>query len=462
MKPERLSLRLALSGGALGALLVCALVAFFYVSLMQQLDSQAREHLRNKLQQVLHAVSEESSSKSVLQDSHRIADFLIGHDELHIAIATPAGQLIASFSDIGRESVKRANRHSGTVYTDWFSDDTRLLSVVEEGKSKNREAILAIVTVDRRNDDKLQSHFLRLSLIALPIALALVVIGAWWIAYNGLKPLRRLRQATASVNTHELSYRLTTKDLPIELRELADSFNRMLERLEEGVSRLFQFSGDLAHEMRTPISNLLGKTQVTLSKARPPDQYRSVLESNVEELERLSRLVDDMLFLSQVDHAVAALRLEAVDLEHEITRTADFFGTAAADDGIIIQVHGSGTVHADRVMVQRVVSNLLSNAIRYTPKGERVSVRIERSQEGTSVTVSNPGEPVAAEHLPHLFERFYRVDPGRSRSQGGTGLGLAIVKSIMKLHGGHISVESTHGGQTSFRLIFPASLNVRS
>jgi two-component system heavy metal sensor histidine kinase CusS len=455
MKPARLSLRLALSGGALGALLVCALVAFFYVALTQQLDNQTRDHLSNKLQQVLHAVSEEPDSEGTRQNSHRIAEYLIGHDELHIAIASPSGDLIASFSDVGKESLNRVNRSSGTPYTDWHLNGARLLSVVGEGKSKNGESSLAIVTVDRRNDDRLQSYFLRLSLFALPIALALVVIGAWWIAYNGLKPLRRLRQATASVTTHDLSYRLTTNDLPIELRELADSFNRMLERLDEGVSRLFQFSGDLAHEMRTPISNLLGKTQVTLSKTRPADEYRSVLESNVEELERLSRLVDDMLFLTQVDHAVAALRLEPVNLNEEITRTADFFGTVAAEDDIAIRIHGRGTVEADRLMVQRAISNLLSNAIRHTPKGETVSVHIERKQDRTTVTVSNPGEHIAAEHLPHLFERFYRVDPGRSRSQGGTGLGLAIVNSIMKLHGGHVSVESASGGKTSFHLTFP-------
>jgi len=283
----------------------------------------------------------------------------------------------------------------------------------------------------------------------------LVVVGAWWIARRSLSPVFRLRQAAAAITARDLSYRLADDGLPAELRELATSFNRMLERLEEGVSRLFQFSGDLAHEMRTPISNLLGKTQVTLSKVRPGDEYRSVLESNVEELERLGRLVDDMLFLAQADHAQAALQWETVDLKREAARIAEFFEPVAEEQEIVVHINGAGVIQADRLMIQRAISNLMSNAIRHTPRGGTVTVRItETSGAGTTLSVSNTGESIPPEHFPHLFERFYRADPGCSRTHGGTGLGLAIVKSIMTLHGGNANAESGPGGITSFHLAF--------
>lgn len=458
MKPASLSLRLAVWVGALGTLLVCAVIGFSYLALVQQLNSQSREHLRGKLEQVQHTLTEEPDVGAISADAHWLNDLLIGHDELHLAVSRPGSDAaLASFSAIARESLLRVRRETGQdPYMNWRAGDgSRLLSLVAQGKVRNGETVAVVVTADRRADDKLQASFLRTALLALPIALALVVAGAWWIARRGLRPLFRLRQAVTSVTTRDLSYRLMDNGLPAELREVATAFNRMLERLEDGVSRLFQFSGDLAHEMRTPISNLLGKTQVTLSKVRSADEYRSVLESNAEELERLGRLVNDMLFLAQAEHAQAALQRETVDLKQEALRVAEFFEPVADEQQVAVRVDGTGVIQADRLMIRRAILNLLSNAIRHTPRGKPVTVRITETPEaGATVSVSNSGESISPEHLPHLFERFYRADPGRSRTQGGTGLGLAIVKSIMTLHGGTANGESEPGGITTFHLVF--------
>lgn len=458
MNPASLSLRLAVWVGALGTFLVCAVIGYSYLALLQELDSQSREHLRGELEQVRHALIEEPNVGAISANTSRLVDLLIGHDDLHLAVTRPESEeALASYSAIAKESVSRVRGETGQdPYINWRSGDSRrLLSLVAQGKVGNGETVAVVVTVDRRADAKLQASFLRTALLALPFALALVVVGAWWIARRGLRPLFRLRQAVASVTTHDLSYRLMDNGLPAELREVATSFNRMLERLQEGVSRLFQFSGDLAHEMRTPLSNLLGKTQVTLSKARSADEYRSVLESNAEELERLGRLVDDMLFLAQAEHAQAALQWETVDLKQEAARVAEFFESVAEEQQVAVRVDGRGIIQADRLMVRRAISNLVSNAIRYTPQGGSIMVRIRETPEtGATVSVSNSGEGILAEHLPHVFERFYRADPGRSRTQGGTGLGLAIVKSIMALHGGDANAESEPGGITSFRLVF--------
>jgi len=458
MKPASLSLRLAVWVGALGTLLVCAVISYSYLALQQQLDGLSREYLSGKLKQVQHALIEEPNVGAISADTSRLADLLIGHDDLHLAVSRPESDAaLASFSAIARESLPRVRREIGQdPYIDWRAGDgRRLLSLAAQGKVRNGETVAVVVTVDRRADDRLQALFLRTALLALPIALALVVVGAWWITRRGLKPLFRLRQAVTSVTTRDLSYRLVDDGLPVELREVATSFNRMLERLEEGVSRLFQFSGDLAHEMRTPISNLLGKTQVTLSKARSADEYRWVLESNAEELERLGRLVDDMLFLAEADHAQAAVRWETVDLKQEATHLVDYFELAAEEQQVTVRVDGTGVIQADRVMIRRAISNLVSNAIRHAARGGSVTVRIaETSKAGITVSVSNTGECISPEHLPHLFERFYRADPGRPRTEGGTGLGLAIVKSIMTLHGGNATAESEPDGMTSFHLVF--------
>lgn len=458
MKPASLSSRLAVWVGALGTLLVCVVIGYSYLALEQQLDSLSREHLSGKLKQVQHALIEVPHVGAISADTSRLADLLIGHDDLHLAVSRPESDVaLASFGAIARESLPRVRGETGQgLYINWRSADSRrLLSLAAQSKVRNGEAVAVVITVDRRADDKLQAAFLRTALVALPVALALVVAGAWWIARRGLRPLFQLQQAVASVTTHDLSYRLIDDGLPVELREVATSFNRMLERLEEGVSRLFQFSGDLAHEMRTPISNLLGKTQVTLSKVRSADEYRSVLESNAEELERLGRLVDDMLFLAQAEHAQAALQREAVDLKQEAARVAEFFESVAEEQQVTVRVDGSGVIQADRLMVRRAISNLVSNAIRHTPRGGSVTVRITKTPDARAiVSVSNSGESIAPEHLPHLFGRFYRADPGRSRTEGGTGLGLAIVKSIMTLHGGDANAESHPGDITSFRLVF--------
>ncbi len=457
MKPVSLSLRIAVWISALGVLLVCVIMSFAYIMLVRQLNTQAREHMNGKLDQVRHTLVELPDSNAISNGTHGLVDLLIGHDEMHIAVTRDGSTAaLASLGVVSRDSLSLARGDLGAgPFFDWRSHDgKRFLSLIGTGKVQNGESVDIVITIDRHGDDALQKSFLGPVLLAIPIALAWIAASAWWIAYQSLSPLSALRKAIASVTTRDLSYRLPNTRLPSDLHEVADSFNGMLERLQEGVFRLLQFSGDLAHEMRTPISNILGKTQVALSKVRTNDQYRSVLESNEEELERISRLVEDMLFLAQTDNAEAALQREWVDLKQEATHIADFYESVAEEQQVTIEVSGEGKVEADRLMVQRAISNLVSNAIRHAHPGRAVTVHIAKVAEGTTVTVSNRGESIDPKKLPYLFERFYRADPGRSRTQGGTGLGLAIVKSIMTLHGGHTSVKSGPDGVTIFSLIF--------
>ncbi len=214
-----------------------------------------------------------------------------------------------------------------------------------------------------------------------------------------------------------------------------------------------------AHEMRTPVSNLMTQTEVALSRSRSAHEYREVLYSSLEEYERLARMISDMLFLAKTDHAMILPRNEVVDLTAEIRELFDFFGALAEERGVALELRGQGSIRGERLMIRRAISNLLSNAIRHTPQGGSVRVRISPRESGAvQLAVENPGAQIPPEHLPRLFGRFYRVDPSRQKASDGAGLGLAITKSIVDAHRG--SIEATSSGTiTRFEITFPAGLD---
>jgi len=232
----------------------------------------------------------------------------------------------------------------------------------------------------------------------------------------------------------------------------------MPARPEDSFRRLSDFSADLAHELRTPISNLMAETQVALSKARSADQYREVLYSNLEEYERLAHMIADMLFLVKADNRLIVPNSEMVDLAAEARKLFGYYETFAEEQGVSLALTGAGVVQGDRLMIRRALSNLLSNAIGHTPRNGAVKVGIEQRKSGeTRLVVENPGEDIDPQHLPRLFDRFYRVDPSRQKaSSDGAGLGLAITKSIVDAHEGTIEACSSNGS-TCFTITFPAA-----
>jgi two-component system heavy metal sensor histidine kinase CusS len=236
---------------------------------------------------------------------------------------------------------------------------------------------------------------------------------------------------------------------------MATEFNGMLERLDEGYRQLEEFSGDLAHEMRTPVATMLGRTQVALSRTRSAEELREVMEGNVEELERLTALISDMLFIARADHDESPQLAEPVDLAAEALRVADYLSLIADDKGVQIQVTGQAIAPmADRLLVQRAITNLVTNAIRHALDRSTVTIEVAALAGQATLTVTNQGQAIAPEHLARVFDRFFRVDPARSRDAGGSGLGLAIVRSICQAHRGTASVRS-EGGRTAFTLSFP-------
>ena len=297
--------------------------------------------------------------------------------------------------------------------------------------------------------------------LAVYVLIAMLVAGVLsrWAAHRGLSPLRTMRARAANVNAQRLDARMPEQAVPIELADLAQELNRMLGRLQDDFQRLSDFSSDLAHELRTPINNLLMQTQVTLSAPRESAVYRDILASNIEELQRLGRMVSDMLLLAKAERGVDPMpHRERFCAADEVQALLAFYEAVAQDKRIDVRVHGSGQIAGDRAMVRRALSNLLSNALRHTPVEGRVEIAISESGAMTVIAVENTGQTIAPEALPRLFDRFYRADPARTRPDAegaqGAGLGLAITQAIAQAHGGSVGVQSKEG-VTRFTLVLP-------
>lgn len=297
------------------------------------------------------------------------------------------------------------------------------------------------------------------ALLTLVVVLGtLVAAGAGWlVARRGLRPLDRITATARTVSAARLDRRLGVTTWPAELADLARVFDGMLDRLQEAFERLSGFSADIAHELRTPLTNLRGAAEVALRRARSPEEYREVLESALEEYERLTDMVDRLLFLARADTGAAALERRPLDLGAEIEATCEYFTPLAEDAGVTLERSGHATVEADPVMVRRALGNLVANALAHTPAGGRITVSTEGAGAGAVVHVADTGSGIAPEHLPHVFTRFYRVREDGTRKRPGAGLGLALVRSVAELHGGSASIESRPGEGTTVTLRFPGA-----
>jgi len=244
---------------------------------------------------------------------------------------------------------------------------------------------------------------------------------------------------------------------PQELTALAEAFDGMLDRLEDSFARLSQFSADMAHELRTPVNNLMGEAEVSLSKPRTTEEYQHVLASSLEECERLSRLIDSMLFLARAENAETELKRSALDVRAEIETVREFYDVVAEEQGVEVACAGDGRLNADPLLFRQALGNLLSNALQYTPRGGKVTISVAHSNGWIDIGVTDTGAGIDPEHLPRIFDRFYRADRSRSQHPQGFGLGLAIVKSILTLHGGTVAIKSTPGAGTTVVLRFPGN-----
>jgi two-component system heavy metal sensor histidine kinase CusS len=292
-------------------------------------------------------------------------------------------------------------------------------------------------------------HNLLIALISLAVIGVLMASAlGYWVARIGLKPLIKLSHEAQRLAPPLRAGRLRLSPLPPELAQFVDSFNSTLERVEQAYSRLESFNADVAHELRSPLTNLIGQTQVALTRGRSAEHYFEVLQSNLEELERLRSIINDMLFLASADQGSKATKLTSTSLADEVATTLEYLDFILEDAQVQVQVSGDAQVQIEIAHLRRALINLLSNAVQHTEPGQVIEVQIDVEEHQVSIGVANPGAPIASEHLPRLFERFYRVDASRSNSGNNHGLGLAIVKAIALMHGGDVFVRSDRGMNT--------------
>lgn len=289
--------------------------------------------------------------------------------------------------------------------------------------------------------------------------LAMVIlagIGGLLLAGRALKPVDRITRTARDIGASDLSRRIDVRGED-ELGRLASTLNGMIERLEAAFNRQRQFTGDASHELRTPLAIIQAESTLALSKERSGAEYRKALETVSQESDYMSSLIGKLLFLARGDSGKEPLNLEPVSLKPLMAGLSQDMEVMARDKGLQFDPGQSEdlTVKADHVKLRQLFLNLLENAVRYTPEGGAITASVARKGETAVVAVSDTGIGIAAKHLPHIFERFYRVDKARSRAKGGTGLGLAIAKHIAEVHGAKIEVESEPGKGSTFRVTLP-------
>lgn len=400
-----------------------------------------------------------------------LPDLAAHQDRLVISVLGDTNNSLRVAADDGRTLVEHNPMHLPLATRHAASLDQRIVAgMLESWNDPQGGAVRGLAALGKLQDgtrvtitvarsfaerESLLRHYERDMVWRLLAGWALAIMLGYLLVQRALRPLRTMASQASTISAQSLSTRLSPDRAPPELHALAAALNDMLSRLDEGFSRVWQFTVDLAHDLRTPLGNLRGTNEVALTRPRSVAEYQALLGSNIEECDRVSRMIESVLFLARADSPQFALQRTRFDVASELQRIGDYFEGMAAEIEVDIRIDGTAPLVADRDLFRRAVSNLLSNALRYTPHHGVIRLLAGETQGMVSVAVENPGQGIPPDHLDKLFDRFYRVDRSRSDSAHSAGLGLSIVKSIMELHDGRVTVQSRPEGPTRFTLWFP-------
>jgi two-component system heavy metal sensor histidine kinase CusS len=332
---------------------------------------------------------------------------------------------------------------------------------VNAGVDRTDSVVLQLAVDATEHDTLLATYRSRVMNMLIVMFFITSTVG-FAIALRGLRPIGRFEEALSHIRSTTLHERLDPSGMPTELSLLAKTCNEMLDGLEEAFTKLSRFSADIAHELRTPINNLRGSVEIAMSRERSREEYRAALESCLEDTDRLTKLIDSLLFLARAEGAKVTAKREPLDINAELVAVAELYEALASEGGVKLSVVPNGTIVAkvDRTLFQSAVGNLVHNAITATPPGGSVWIRAAHDGPDVSVEVSDTGRGIAETDLPRVFDRLFRADVARSGvgASGGAGLGLSIVRSIAALHQGSASIRSEEGVGTVATLRFPASM----
>jgi two-component system heavy metal sensor histidine kinase CusS len=453
-----LGTRLGLFFGAAIAAIVVGVSTMMYAELVHQLHEKEELEMQDDLQIQLEVFKSLAKRQEPTRWQHEWGEQQEEGERFAWQLTGPDGAVL-------RTSANAAAFAAGFARRDRPRHDER---VEDKAGRKPRFLLVSSLSADRvagagtrlrgaldvSQDERVLRRYLRKLALVVAAAVCVAAVLGWLLVRRGLAPLRAISTAIGRINASGLHTRIANEAWPSDLRQLALAFDDMLARLERSFEQLSRFSSDLAHEFRSPINNLVAAASVTLGRARDVGEYQNTLEVMVEEGNRLSRMVSSMLFLARADNAQQTVRHEPLSARAEFDRLVAFFDVMADELGISLRAEGDCRLMADAMLLRRALSNLLSNALRYTPRGGTVTLRAAADGASGVLAVADDGCGIAPEHLPHLFDRFYRADPARSASDS-TGLGLAVVRSIAELHGGTVRVKSAPGKGALFELVLP-------
>ena len=451
--------------------------AFLYWSLKQSLETSARDTLADKISVMRQILSERPDDQEALEEEVKwestarrqsIYYSRLLRDNGTMVIQSPGAQdLIPELSQCPPPAAE--NRSIGETRDVQPTPGRTLLItsswLTSNGAAKSTASVPQRFVYTVALDTTTEQNFLhdyrdKLLMVLIGGSIVSAVAGTY-VARQGIRPIKEISAAAHRITASDLAERVGSMAWPGELAGLAAEFDAMLQRLEDSFQRLSQFSADIAHELRTPINNLMGEAEVALSRERTSTQYANVIASSLEEYHRLAELIDSLLFLARAENADLSLYKSWFRVADELAQLLSYHELQATESEVTLSFSGDAHLFADSTLFRRAISNVVSNALKHTPPGGHVKVEVAAVHDAVKILISDDGVGIPPEHLPRLFDRFYRVDASRAAAVAGTGLGLAIVKSIVDLHGGLVTIESELGKGTLVALVFPVPPGVK-
>jgi heavy metal sensor kinase len=428
----RLALWYALSLGGVLALYAIGTSTFFWTSLLAEVDHQVYDHLDF----ARHMLARGPTGELVWRGTDPEHS---GEAAWWMTVRNGAGRVVFTLGEpVGEPTSIR--RLSERFVLDGEPFDVEVAKSSEPLRARLRQLLGGL-------------------LVALPFAMAAAGFGGYLLARRALAPVADMAARARSITAERLSERLAVDPASGELAELATVFNATLGRLERSFEQLRRFTADASHELRTPLTAIRSVGEVSLREARDADAHRDAIGSILEEADRMAQLVDNLLMLSRADAGQVLLQRERVDLAVLARQVCMQLSVLAEEKGQALDVEGGdgATVIGDPLVIRRGLTNVVHNAVKYSPPGAPVRIRVRRTGPTAVMEVVDAGPGIPAEHAERVFERFYRVDPARSRATGGTGLGLSIARWTMRAHGGDIELDRAGAGGCTFRLVLPAA-----
>lgn len=463
--------RLTLSYLVFFAVLLAFLGFFFTQTLLSVYDTQTRAVLNDEWTTLKSYLKIEKGKPVWFYDRHdpeeayiverlRRIYLLAGADGKPLEVSKLYAELGVEPPEVIRQRIAELRRHPREPVWEIRHNHQKVPFILRSGLLVDEGKVFYLaIGRSLAESHRVVGEFQRNYALFMPLMIAAGILLGWVVSGRALRPLNEIATTAERITGSNLTAHIPLRGTHDELDRLIESFNRMIERLDSAFTQMRQFSTDVSHELRTPLTAIRGQLEVAMFTAQTPEQYREAIMNALEDVERLSRTVRALLLLSQAESGQLALQMQTLDLSQAVREILEQFEIAAEASKLRLtsSLEPDALITADRVQMERLISNLVSNAIKYTPEGGLVHVAVRRDSTEVCLEVEDTGEGIPAEHLPHIFDRFYRVPKRESTPERGLGLGLSFVAWIVRAHHGRIEVDSSVGQGSRFRVWLPAA-----